>query len=323
VIWTFAPDFSAAVTKLFGGDADVFTPLRLENLRELGRHRNLRSIMIPGTEYAFLQFNLRDATDNSRPHPLFGSGPLRRAVAMSIDRNALVRSVFDTLATVPLGPTVRAFNSTDPSIPQIQFDSARSRVLLDSLGWATRNSDGIRTRSGRPLTFSIIVPTNSISRMRMAVLIQEQLRRAGIGVTIEQMDGAAHSARLRAHSFDAALNVFRLGSSLDGTKQGWTSAGQGANGLNYGSYSNPVFDAQLDTALRSEQSQAKVAFTRAYATINGDVPAVWLYEPKTVIGVHARVRTPRMRPDAWWIGLADWYIPQSERILRDRLPAVR
>ena len=25
-------------------------------------------------------------------------------------------------------------------------------------------------------------------------------------------------------------------------------------------------------------------------------------------------------PDAWWAGLADWFIPRTQRILRDRLP---
>jgi hypothetical protein len=46
---------------------------------------------------------------------------------------------------------------------------------------------------------------------------------------------------------------------------------------------------------------------------------VWLYEPKTVIGLHRRVRIGVVRPDAWWIDLGSWYIPPAERLLRDRL----
>ena len=57
----------------------------------------------------------------------------------------------------------------------------------------------------------------------------------------------------------------------------------------------------------------------AYTTINKDAPAVWLYEPKTVLGVDRRIKMPWLRPDAWWADLGEWYIPAAERISRDRL----
>jgi ABC-type transport system substrate-binding protein len=92
----------------------------------------------------------------------------------------------------------------------------------------------------------------------------------------------------------------------------------GRDGANYGSYDNPLFDAQLDTALRSEGEVARQAFTRAFSTINADAPAIWLYEPLTVIGIHRRIRTAEMRPDAWWMDLGKWRIAAADRLLRDR-----
>jgi hypothetical protein len=50
---------------------------------------------------------------------------------------------------------------------------------------------------------------------------------------------------------------------------------------------------------------------------------VWLYEPRKIIGIHRRIRTAAMRPDAWWFSLADWHITPVERILRDRIPSAR
>jgi peptide/nickel transport system substrate-binding protein len=93
----------------------------------------------------------------------------------------------------------------------------------------------------------------------------------------------------------------------------------GKGGANYGSYTNPVFDRQLDSALRADQTHAKAFFTKAYTTINEDAPAVWLYEPRTIMGLHRRFRTAATRPDAWWFDLADWWIPANERVPRDRL----
>ena len=319
VIWSVTPDFDADVAKLFRGEADLFDGLRLENIRDLPRHPNVRAVIIPATEYVFLLFNLRDPAAAGKPHPLFGNRDLRRALAMSIDRDALVKSVFDTLADVPLGPTVRAFQSTSPLIPQIPFDPGSGQSLLDSIGWSTRNSEGVRTRNGRELGFTLLVSSLSMNRMRMAVLIQEQLRKAGIRVRIEHLAGAAQAARLSTHNFDASIWSWRLGASLDGTRAGWTQAGLGKGGVNFGSYENPRFDAQLEAALMGDPIQSRTAFTKAFAIINQDAPAIWLYEPKTILGLHKRIRTTRMRPDAWWFGLADWSVAPSERILRDRL----
>ena len=323
VIWSISPEFTTAVTRLFSGDADLFDALRAEDLPELLRHPKLRAIILPGTDYGFVQFNLRDPANNAQPHPLFGDRALRRAIAMSIDRNALVKSVLDTLGLVAVGPTVRAFPTTDTRVSQIAFDSARGRVILDSLGWSSHDARGIRTKNGREFAFNLLVPTSSMSRMRLAVLLQAQLRSMGIRVEIEQMENSAFMARQQTRSFDAALGGWHLGTSPDGTRQAWSTAGADKDGVNYGSYENPTFDAQLDSALRADPERAREKFTLAYATINQDAAAVWLYEPRTVIGLHRRLRTGWMRPDAWWADLGDWYIPASERLLRDRLPLVR
>ena len=323
VIWSISPEFTTAVTRLFSGDADLFDALRAEDLPELLRHPKLRAIILPGTDYGFVQFNLRDPANNAQPHPLFGDRALRRAIAMSIDRNALVKSVLDTLGLVAVGPTVRAFPTTDTRVSQIAFDSARGRVILDSLGWSSHDARGIRTKNGRELAFNLLVPTSSMSRMRLAVLLQAQLRSMGIRVEIEQMENSAFMARQQTRSFDAALGGWHLGVSPDGTRQAWGTVGADKDGVNYGSYENPTFDAQLDSALRADPERAREKFTLAYATINQDAAAVWLYEPRTVIGLHRRLRTGWMRPDAWWADLGDWYIPASERLLRDRLPLVR
>jgi ABC-type transport system substrate-binding protein len=155
--------------------------------------------------------------------------------------------------------------------------------------------------------------------MKMAVQIQAQLRAQGIRVDLEPMESNAMGAREDAHKFDAALGDWHMGASPDGTRQAWSTSGIGKEGVNYGSYSNPLFDSQLDSALEAPPERARGAFTAAYTTINKDAPAVWLYEPKTVLGIDRRIKIPWLRPDAWWADLGEWYIPAAERISRDRL----
>ena len=158
----------------------------------------------------------------------------------------------------------------------------------------------------------------------MAVLLQAQLRRAGIRMNIDQMDYPAFLSRWSGHNFDAALGNWNMGATPGGTPHAWGSIGIGKEGTNFGSYANPVFDAQLDSALAARNpEEARARFTRAYETINEDAPAIWLYEPKTVIGIHRRIRTTPMRSGAWWIDLASWWIPAADRLPKDRLPRAR
>lgn len=323
VIWSVSPEFTTAVTRLFSGDADLFDALRYENLPDVERQKSLRLITLPGMDYAFLRFNLRDPLNNSRPHPLFGDREVRRAITMSLNRATLVRSVLDTFALVPVGPVVRAYASTDPRGSQLPFDSARASQVLDSLGWIRRNADGMRAKKGKELTFTVIIPTSSTNRMRMGPLIQEQLRRMGVRVELEPLETSTELDRESRGRFDAALGGWVMGASPDGIKGAWTTAGIGKNGVNYGSYSNPRFDALLDSALSAGPAQARERFSMAYAVINDDAPALWLYEPRKIIGIHSRIRTAPTRPDAWWFSLADWHIPPVERLPRDRIPLAR
>ena len=322
VIWSVSPEFTTAVTRLFSGDADLFDALRPENVRQLAGDSNLKTLTLPGMDYAFLRFNLRDPTNRNRPHPLFADRTLRRAITMSLQRQALVRSVLDTFAVVPVGPVVRAYSTTDPRGSQLPFDSVRASHLLDSLGWI-RGARGMRARNGKDLAFTLTIPTNSTSRMRMGPLIQEQLRRMGIQVALENLEPSTAGDRVSRGAFDASLDAWTMPSSLDGMPQIWGTSGIGKNGGNYGSYSNPEFDALLDSALAADPASARERFTRAYGVINDDAPAVWLYEARKIIGLHRRIQTAPTRPDAWWFSLADWSIPPSGRIPRDRLPPRR
>lgn len=318
VIWTPVADFNTAIARLSGGNADFFDALRAENVKDLAPRSSVRTTILPGMGYGFLRFNLRDPGNRARPNPLFGDRDLRRAITMSVDRNALVRSVFDTFAVVPVGPTVHAYPTTDTRLSQLPFDSARASRLFDSLGWV-RGRDGIRVKNGRQLAFTTLVTSQNLNRVRMSVLVQEQLRRMGLRMNVERMELSAQTTREERGEFDASIGAWNMPASPDAIRDAWSSAGIGKNGVNYGSYSNPRFDALLDSALTSDPAHAREKFSAAFVVINEDAPAVWLYEPRRILGIHRRIKTARMRPDAWWFSLGDWYVPKAERVLRDRI----
>jgi peptide/nickel transport system substrate-binding protein len=322
LIWSIAPDFQGALTRFLTGETDFFESLRPENLPEVAKHPELSTRQYRALQYMFAQFNLRDPARHDRPHTLFGNRELRRALTMATDRPAIVKSVYGSLALPALGPTVRSYPTTDPNLAQIPFDLPRARQILDSLGWRVSASDSVRRRNGRPLQFTLSVPSSSKVRVQMAVILQEQLRLAGVKVDVEQLEFPALMEKSGKRAFDMTINQLNTQPSPGAVLGSWGIGGSRASGgNNIGSYENPAFDATVDSALASfDPAKRKAYFTTAYQTIIQDAPAIWLAEPSPTVGYHSRLQLATLRPDAWWMHIPEWSIPADKRIPRDNAP---
>jgi peptide/nickel transport system substrate-binding protein len=321
VAWAFAPDFGTATIRLLAGDADFLENLRPESLGEMTRSRALRLALYPSLDYGFLQFNLRAADASGAPHPLFADRELRRALTMGVDRERVVRLVFDSLAYPAVGPVPRAVFPDWKQLRQIPYDVPRARALLDSLGWTDADGDGVRERGGVPLAFSVLVPTSSQIRQRLATLVQEQLRGVGARVTVEPLDIGIFVQRQNDRRFDAAMGGWHVDPSPASIRQTWGSIGaRTTGGSNYGGYESEAFDAAVTSALDANAPErSRAEWLRAYQTIVDDAPAIWLFEPRMVAGAHRRIRLQGLRADGWWAELDAWSIPLGERIGRDRV----
>lgn len=316
VIWSIAPDFGAATVKLFAGETDLLENLRPENLPQVARTTTLRLIDNRTLQYGFLGFNLRDLSTPGAPHPIFGDSLVRRALHMAVDRERLVRNVFDSLGMVALAPAPRALIPDTAAFRQLPFDVATAKILLDSAGWRDSNSDGVREKNGVALAFNILIPASSTSRQRYAVLLQEQYRLVGVRATPEVLENNAWSEAVDAHRFDAYLGGWQTSPGLVGLSQTWASRGAS----NAGRYANRTFDALLDSALTTFAPTASRRYwAQAFQQIVNDVPAVWLYEQRSPIAIHRRFITTPLRADGWYAGLADWRVDPSQRLDRDRI----
>ena len=320
VIWTISPgDFSAAATRFLAGEADFFSAVRPEMVKQIARSPSLRLIVFPGFKFGYLAFNMRDSAHVAEQNPIFRDLAMRRALTMVVNRKALVQSVFDSLAVPSIGPAVRAMATTDTNVTQIPYDTLRAAQLFDSLGWK-RTASGMRARAGRPLAFTIMVPSSSKEREKLAVLLQNEFKRAGVKATVLSVDPNVFERQQNAHEFDTAIETWLADPSPGGIRESWGSAAARSEGSkNYGAYSNPRFDSTLDSALSvSGRVAARTLFARAFQILISDAPAIWLFEPRTIVGVQKRVQVAPMRADAWWAHLADWYVPADQQIARDR-----
>ena len=325
VVWAISADPGTTFTRALAGEADYAGPvLNPALLGEVAKNDKVRIHSVAGADYGFVVFNLTARKSSAQPHPLFRERELRRALSMAVNRQSIVASIFDSLARVSLGPMTRWQYHADTTVAQIAYDTTAARTLLDSLGWRDSDGDGIRDRGGRPLRFSLGVPSSSMVRQRAAVLIQADLNRIGVKVDVDAREPNTLFAAVRAGDFDAFLNAVHADPSPFSVRQSWSPLGaRTVGGINFGMYSNPTFDAHIDSAFAAwDPAVVKRMSRRAYEVLLADAPAIWLYEPTSAAMVHRRVRVTGMRPDAWWAKIDEWSIPASERIDRDGIGLV-
>ena len=319
VIWAITPDNNSAYTMMLGGQADLFENASPDQLKAVASHAALRPFPWPAPQYVFLGMNYRDAKHHAQPSAYFADLRVRRAVSMAIDRHAMLSNVFDSLGAIAYGPFPRAVGSSDTTLHLLPYDTTAAAALLDSAGWV-RGANGMRARNGRPFTLDMIVPNSSAFRMSYAVLIQEALRKQGIAVTIDPMPYSAFIPRQTAGDFDLVLAGYGVDPNATAIGQGWASHSAPPEGFNYLSYSDPKFDALLDsTAHAFNPARAHDYLSRAYQTIVNDAPAVWLYDVVSYGIISRRFQMPPLRADGWWEHLADWTVPVADRIDRDRI----
>lgn len=323
VVVTISPEPATGLAKIWAEEADVWELVPAGDIAEAARHPHVRLVPANSFDYSYVAFNFRDPRDRTRPHALFTDVALRRAIAHAVDREQAVRAVFDTLAFVADGPYVHAQFTYDSTVRAIPFDRARAAALLDSLGWRVDAREGIRRRDGRRLAFTALVPGSSRNRERMAVLLQEQLRQVGVAMDIERAENRTFTQKREAGQFDVVFGGWLTIPSpraLVGTWMSATKPGQGTR--NDGRWENAAFDAAVTEGLAAmDRDEARRAFTRAYQTIADDVPALFLYEPRTVAAVHRRFTIPAWRADGWWRTLHEWSVDPAQRLPRDARPA--
>lgn len=317
VIITTVADPGVAVTQLMSGDADFVEIVPPDAQPTVDSAANTKLVPYPGVQHVYLGFNFRDARGGRGPHALFADQRVRRAIAIGLDRRAMLQNVFGARGVLGTGPAARALGDTTVVLPS--FDRMRAGALLDSAGWTT-GANGMRAKNGRPLAFKLAVPTSSATRMRYAVMIQEQLREIGIRVDLDQMDFNAFMDRAMRGMYDAALHGRASDPGLTDINQSWTTTAVPPAGQNWIRYASPQIDAIADSLSRTaDPDRARQLKRRAYQQLTDDAAGVWLYDVLTIGGAHQRLRTEGMRTDAWWAGLADWWIPANERIERDRI----
>ncbi len=319
LIWQFVPELNTGIPPLLAGDADFMNTVGgRENYRLLSESNHLRLIPYASVTHTYIMFNTRDPQRPDRPHPLFGDRALRRAVAAAVDAQAAVQTLFGELGRVPPGPMTPVLSVWTEDAGAIPFDSALARRTLDSLGWRDANGDGVRERDGRPLRFELLVPSTSSARQRAAVIVQEQLRRAGIAMEITPLEPQTWVDRSGRGRFDASFGGYNSDPSPVAIEEVWGRNGFG--GDNWSRYSNAEVE-RLFVRAKSATDPDTIAdaWRQAIRLLNADAPAIWMYTPTEAMVIHRRFESVSIRPDQFGATIWRWRVTPGAWIPRDTI----
>ena len=322
VMWSISPDPTALWGRVVNEEADFVEMLRGEPLAKVEASTTSRALPYEGLDYGFVLFNVRAQGNRRQSHPVLGDLATRRALTLAIDRQAVTRNVFDTLAYTGLGPVVRAQWAADTTVAIPGQNVAAAKAMLDSLGWRDADGNGIREKGGRPLRFSLLAPSSSSARRQASVILQAQWKEVGADVTLEDMEFNAFIESIQSGKFDAMMHGLHADPSPSDARGTFGSpANPDSPGSNFGGYSNLAVDAAFDSAMTEfDPVRAKALYQRAYAQIQSDAAAIFLYEPKPVAGISRRIEGVTMPASGWWTTIADWKISPDKRIARDKIP---
>jgi peptide/nickel transport system substrate-binding protein len=308
LIWRVTPELAAAVSGLLAGEADAMEVIPARGqLERVQQAADVRLVPYPSPFYAGIVFNLHRAP--------FADADVRRALAMAMDRETVVRSVFGPFAEVAVGATSPMQWIWSDSIRQPPFDTAAAARLLDQRGWRRGGAGGMRAGRGAPLRFTLLVPTSSQVRQQAAVIVQDELRRLGVEMRILPLEFTVMERRTQTGDFDAAFVSRTIDPSPASLLQ-WWSPGAASN---IGHYADTVFASLTAAAMRARtRAEAAPLWWRALGRLNDEAPAVFLFSPRNQAAVSTRFKNVTIRPDSWLATVSEWRVIAARHLARDR-----
>jgi peptide/nickel transport system substrate-binding protein len=215
----------------------------------------------------------------------------------------------------PFADAVRADVLDGAWSPPVSDGSGRDRAtlkraldLLAAAGYELRGTELVERKSGRPLTFEILVTARD--EERLALLFSQSLKRAGITARVRLVDAVQYEGRRLTYDFD--MIEYRWDQSLSpGNEQAfyWGSAAADQPGTrNYMGVKSAAVDAMIAALLKAEDRADFVAAVRALdrVLISGFYVIPLFYPPAQWIARWTKVGRPATTslygylPETWW-----------------------
>ncbi|HSJ23248.1 MAG TPA: ABC transporter substrate-binding protein [Longimicrobiales bacterium] len=314
IIMRFVPDANAALTELLTGQGDLIQRVPPQLAQRVRAAPNAELHAGPRVRPAWIAFNTR--------RPPFDDVRVRRAILMAVDRDEIARGLFGDLGEPALSPIPDVLREHSPGVTPVPYDTAGARRLLDEAGWRPAGRDGVRQRNGTALRFEVEFISTDQTRQDVLVAMQSMLRRVGVDMVPRAYESSTWVQRLRDGEFAASFWGWGWGPGVVGpnTEMIFHSRSIPPAGPNFGAGRNPRVDALLDRLLvEPDTGRARPLWQELEQLLIDDVVYAPIYMDPELFAVSTRFENVRFRGIEWVEDVQYWYVPEGERLPRDRV----
>jgi peptide/nickel transport system substrate-binding protein len=244
-----------------------------------------------GPDYRAITFN------GARPD--LSNVQVRQAISLGIDRAAIAQAELRPLGIAkPALPNDHIFQVNqvgyqDNAAGLGSYDPTKATQMLDAAGWVDDPATHTRTKSGKKLSLSFVVPDGVALSLNEAQLVQQQLAKVDVGVTIKKvnltnfLNGYVHPGNYDLTVFSWLGDSFPISSAstiYEGEQPGndWQE--------NYSRVSVPQVTTLFKQAQANlDQSAANAAANQADALIWQNAMSLPLYQRPDVWAVNSKL----------------------------------
>ena len=280
IVFKFIENSAALEANLLSGNVDyVIGELGLSLDQALAfekRHKDRYSVVYkPALIYEHIDTNL----DN----PLLADVRVRRALLMSIDRQAISDKLFEGKQPVAHGEVSPLDKMYSPGVRQYPYDPAAARKLLDEAGFAEIKNGVRQNTKGERLSLELTTTAGNRVREQVAQVLQSQWRQVGIELRLKAEPPRIFSEALNRRKFTGlamyawvtrpeGVPVTTLRSDAVPTQENnWA-------GQNYPGYKSADMDRTLDAMERAlDRDKRRALFAEFQRIYVEDLPVLPLY----------------------------------------------
>ncbi|HEY9181496.1 MAG TPA: peptide ABC transporter substrate-binding protein [Candidatus Baltobacteraceae bacterium] len=276
IVIKFVPDAQTIINELRTGEVnEVFLAdvSHIDELRAIAQHQLVESAT---TQFGTLQVNTTD--------PVTGEVSVRRALALSIDRQALTKKIFKGVYdpnTAMQGLFTWAF---DPSAGTVPYDPARARRVLEADGWRLQ-PDGVRVKNGKRLDVSLLGISGSAASNSLVTQISAYAAAVGIRLHVRTLtpflitspSGPLYQGKFQVAQFTEMSQADPDATWIIGCDQ------RAPHGFNFTRYCDPHTQALLDDGASTfDRARRLRDYAQVQSRLIAEQPMIFLYQVKEV-----------------------------------------
>jgi peptide/nickel transport system substrate-binding protein len=265
----------------------------------------------PTMDVDFLWFNqVPSAPIPDYKKEWFRSRNFRLAISQAINREDICRIVYLGYARPALGPfsSANRFWFNQNLKPQV-FDPGAALALLQKEGFQLKNGE-LRDKAGHAVEFSIATNGSNKGRVRMATLIQQDLKTLGIRLNLVTIEIASLVERItRTYEYEAAV-LGLINIDLDPNEQMnvWLSSSQDHAWNPHQKTPATPWEAEIDRLMRAQASaldpnKRKALFDKVQEIVREQLPYIYLVNRNSLSAISTSVKgvlPATLFPETFW-----------------------